>query len=342
MLRSGSTLLLASMLATGCTIALDPGRHQGAVDDDAGSEPDAATSDGGPRDAAQGDEDSGGGGECAGGGVCEPAAPLGWNGPIVLVTGADAEPPACPASAPSTAFMARSELSAPAATCDCACTPPAAGALSCGVGTITTTGNTMCITIPTNHATISDGQCRSIPTLPSTGRWSVTAPMFSSSAGCTPAPSTDVPPIAWGASHRGCGFGSPVSCGDARVCAPSRGTGERLCVWADGDATCPAVFSEQLTTAAGADDERGCSECTCGALTGSCGGHVDIISQCPAGATTIAYERIGVNSCTPASSITSPYALASFSPSGSCPPSDPTPTGTATPTGVRTVCCVPE
>ncbi|AKF03755.1 hypothetical protein [Sandaracinus amylolyticus] len=347
MSRFGSITLVAcalvgSGLVAGCTIALDPGRHQGAVDDDdGGSQSDGGGSDGGGHDDAQVDGDGGGG--CAGGGVCEPAAPLGWNGPIVLVSGAgDVDPPACPASAPSTAFTGKSEPSASPATCGCECTPPSAAAMSCGVGTITTTGNAMCITIPTNHATISDGECRSIPALPSGGRWSVTSPAFSSSMGCTPAPSVDVPPITWEASHRGCGFGSPVSCGDARACAPERAEGERLCVWAEGEAACPAAFSEQVITADGADDERGCSECTCGSITGSCGGHVDIISECPAGPTTIAYARIGVASCTPASAIGGTRALASFTPTGSCPPSATTPTGTATPTGVRTVCCVPE
>lgn len=340
-------LVLCALLA-GCSLALDPSRHQGGRSD-SGPGVDGGIRDGGGDDAdtpdGGGGSDAGDGGtvpSCAGGLTCEPGAPAGWTGPIVLLTGpGDGTAPSCPATAPTTAFTTRSAMTAAPADCDCACTPPPSGTMSCGSGTLQTNGNSFCVALGTNHSTVADGECRSISSLPSTGRWQVTSPPFSTSAsGCTPVPSTTLPPVAWGASHRGCGIATPTACGDAQVCLPPRESGERLCVYVEGEATCPAAFPVPLATAEGSTDGRSCTACTCGAIDGSCGGGISVISSCSGGGSTILYADVGVGACTPAVSAATPHAFANFTPTATCPPSTTAPAGEVTPTTVRTVCCV--
>lgn len=306
---------------------------------------DAARSDGGPIDGGSIDSGSNDGGAadasapCAVDFVCEPAAPGGWSGPVVVVTRAgEGASPSCPSNAPSTVFATRSGINAPPAACECLCAPPPAESLACGSATIYSSSS--CITIGRSVATLADDTCTTL-SLPTTGTWSLNAPPFSARAGasCTAMPATTVPPIDWAASHRGCGFGAPVGCGDARVCAPRRSPEERLCVYVDGEATCPAAFPELLSTAEDATDSRGCSACSCGAVEGRCGGYIDITDGCPG---RLLHERINVGACQTASSIPDGWANTSYTPTASCPPSAPTPVGTATLTMIRTVCCAAD
>lgn len=363
MTRSGLALLAICALA-GCSVVLDPSRHQdgagdvdggtrdaGGGDDGGGGPADGGSSDGGGGDAG-GDDDGGGpddggtdaGPPCPGALTCEPAAPLGWNGPIVLVTGAgDAAPPGCPAMAPVTAFTARSGLDAPDATCGCTCTPPSAGQMSCGSAQVTSHTQMGCITVGINRGSVANGGCMQLSSLPDTGYWSVSMPSFSTSAsGCTPAPEVTVPAPSWNASHRGCGFGTPTSCGSEQVCVPPRADGERLCVWVEGDSACPAAFPARVETAEDVTDTRTCSECTCGSITGSCGGSVSLASGCGGGGSHVLYARLNVSSCAAAVAGTPPsaYASGSYTPTASCPPSTPAPTGSTSLTTPRTVCCV--
>jgi hypothetical protein len=212
--------------------------------------------------------------------------------------------------------------------------------MTCGSAQIVTYGGDFCITIGTTHATIGDGACMAIAPLPVSGQWSVTRPPFSSSAGCTAVPDTTVPPLTWEESHRGCGFGAPTTCGDDEVCVPERDAGQRLCVWVEGDATCPATFPERLDTAEDATDNRACGTCSCGSVSGMCGGAVSITNSCPG---TLLYSRISVAACQDAESLPTPmHASGGFVPSATCPPSTPAPTGAATPTMPRTVCCATD
>jgi hypothetical protein len=110
-------------------------------------------------------------------------------------------------------------------------------------------------------------------------------------------------------------------------------------VYVDGDATCPAGFTERLDTAEDATDTRACSACTCGSLAGTCTGRIDIVDRCSG--LPILYASVAFGGCTPAAAYASPRASGNYTPNGSCPPSSVSPTGAATPTAVRTVCCAP-
>lgn len=343
-----STLLVSCVLVAGCSLVLDPSAHQnGAGQRDAGTqdaapEPDGGSEvDGGEVDAGEADA----GPPCPGSLICEPGAPPGWNGPVLLVTGAgDAPPPSCPATIPMTAFVAFSGLEAPEATCGCTCNPPPNGLISCGSATITRhrTHDTTCATIETMLGTISHEQCRDI-SLSSTGWYLfVSRPPFSTTAtGCSPMPEVAVSPPSWQASHRACTFGAPTRCGSEQVCMPPRANGERLCIWVEGASECPAAFPVRLETAEDVDDSRGCSPCTCGSIQGRCDGQVTITNTCDG--PTSNPQVVDIEVCTRTYSwwsSSSPHVYAHFTPTASCPPSEPTPTGAATPTAPRTVCCV--
>ncbi len=364
----GLFVVMLSATIMGCSLALAPSRHQtgGDVDaaatdagpegdagpghdagptPDAGPDHDAAPDDAGPDhdaapdDAGSTDAGSDAGPSCPTDLVCAPAAPAGWTGPIVLVSGSGAAAaPACPGGAPATAFTTRSGLTAADATCGCSCAAPPSGTMSCGTGTLRTSGS-MCLTIGSTIATFANGECRSLPGLPSSGNWTLSRPAFTSTGACAPSPATTVPPVVWDASHRACGFGTPTACGASSVCVPSRAAGQRLCVYVDGDAACPSGFPDLVSTADDATDTRGCSACTCGSVSGSCGGAVDIANGCPG---TILTARVSVAGCVAASPTTGVSGTATFTASGACPPSSPAPTGGVVPTTPRTVCCAAD
>ncbi len=338
----------AIVSAMGCSLVLSPSRRQasdaGVLDTPSVDAPLADTpSVDAPRDVdptvdTGPDAGSDGGAACPADLECAPAAPAGWSGPVVLVSGAgDAAPPACPSTAPSTAFATRSGASAAPTTCNCSCTPPATG-LTCGSATLGRSTSS-CLTIPTAIATLADGECRGV-TMPNTGGWTVSRPPFSApGTSCTAVPATVIPPVTWTASHRGCGFGTPTSCGAAAACAPTRLTGQRLCVYVDGEASCPSSFPDQLSTAEDVTDTRGCAACSCGGVTGMCSGSVTLTNGCPG---TLFVSEVSVAGCTAAFSTSGVSATADYTATASCPPNAPSPTGTTVPTTTRTVCCLPE
>lgn len=322
--------------SVGCTIVVDPGRLQGGAvsgEDGGGARDDggvaAAEDDGGARDDA-GEQ------RCAEDGfACRAGAPPGWSGPIVLVTGEGEVPPPCPAAAPVTELVTRSGWSASAATCGCQCAAPLASQMSCANASLRTSSS--CGVTGSSHAGVAGSECKSIATLPSTGAWSASTPAFSASGTCAAQPTVATEPVAWAASHRACSAGTPAECAGG-ICAPPLGQGQRLCVYVEGEVACPAAFPEQLLTAQDVSDQRGCSECTCGSIVGSCSGSVQITNGC--GGSTLLHQVIALGACTSARSISgSHYLQGAFSPSGTCAPSEVSPIGALEPQGLRTICC---
>lgn len=341
------------VLVAGCT-ALKPGTDRGdgslpgADAGDAGRRRDAGERvDSGPFDGGDGgetDPDSGpdGGSDSCPDPTfsCGPTVPSGWNGPIILISGdGSGTPPACPSTAPVNAFTTRSGLDAPPAVCGCACAAPSASDMSCGAVVLTSTSS--CTVGGTERAIVAQGACFEISALPTTGWWRAFNSTFSASGTCAPQPSIEVPRLSWAASHRGCGFGTPASCGSEGVCVPPRAAGERLCVHVEGDATCPSEFPDRIATAETVDDGRSCSACSCGSITGSCAGAIRVVSGCSG--TTSLLATIPVGGCVEARSLgPSPTQLVSggFTPSGTCSPSTVGSVGAALPRVLRTVCCV--
>ena len=351
-----TTLIVSlALLGFGCSLVLDPSDYGGGLDSDVprDAQADARVPDTGPPADAGPPRDSGppvdaglpadsgppvdaGSDTCETGFTCAPAAPSGWNGPFVVVSGpGTAAAPPCPSNAPATEFVARSGMNAPAATCGCGCDEPAGSQLNCGTSTLRTASN--CIVIGTTHVVVATGSCQSISSLPSSGVWQATSSAFSATGGCDPDPTETVPPVSWAMAHRTCGFGAADTCAGG-LCAPTPASGQRVCVFVAGETSCPAGYPNLIEMAEDATDDRACSACTCGDIEGSCSGELGLASSC--GSLPTAYASIPVGGCVSASSHPTPHRLyGSFSPSGSCTPSSVSSTGAATPTTPRTVCC---
>lgn len=335
--RSSLALGLALGLISSCTLVVDPGPLQGGPPETGPDAPRADAGDDAGRDAGA-DADPPepiDGGSCAAPFTCRPATPPGWNGPIVLVSGPGAAAaPICPGSAPTTAFVTRSGWSGEPATCRCACADPSAAQLTCSAASLRTSSS---CSGGSTHTTVAANQCKSISALPSTGSWLASAVTFTGAGTCAPQPTVATPPVEWAEAHRGCASGPPIACAGG-ICAPSVEEGQRLCVYIEGEASCPIGFAERILTAEDVLDERGCSACTCGAVEGACTGAVQITSAC-SGTPTL-HASIPLGGCTSARAAAGTHHLrGAFSASGSCPASAVSPEGELTPQQVRTVCC---
>jgi hypothetical protein len=307
-----------------------------AADPSGDDEPDAS------EDAPDPDSTSGSGAApCAD--TCV-AKPDGWNGPVaVLRTDETEESPACPDAYPRHALSDRfSELEAPSAACGCMCEPadvtcPEHLMLSfhgddaaCGSPGVTYPVSTSCNSGPLGQV----------------GHW--LAPFVQIEGGsCTPMPTVGVPPPRFYTRWTMCG-GEPLAgtCAGDELCLPSPAPfEERLCVWSDGEHECPSEeFSVRELVWDGVDDQRGCDECTCGTMTGTCGGGIRLwgLNVCPEGG----IQDILTTSAGDCESYDPQSAklLDELEPRDdlACPPSAPSPIGEAVPTGTITVCCSAE
>ena len=85
-------------------------------------------------------------------------------------------------------------------------------------------------------------------------------------------------------------------------------------------------------------DDRGCTECTCGDPTGTCGGNVAMTEGACTGI-VILDGNVAVPGCANASGANRAHYTATID--ASCAPQGGTATGSATPTGAVTLCCFP-
>lgn len=272
------------------------------------------------------------------------AVPDGWNGPVaVLRTDETDEPPACPDAYPRAAVSDRyADLDAPPAACDCTCEPadiqcPEHAMLSfhgadaaCGSEDVAYPISTSCNSGPIGQS----------------GYWH--APLADIEDGsCTPMPIVGVPPPRFYTRWTMCaGDAIAGDCADDELCVPSPAPfEERLCVWSDGEHDCPNEdFAVRELVWDGVDDQRGCDACTCGAMTGTCGGFLRMwgLNMCPEGGIQdILTIQLGdCESYDPQSA----KLDGDLEPrdDAACPPNDPSPIGEAVPTGTVTVCCSAE
>jgi hypothetical protein len=167
---------------------------------------------------------------------------------------------------------------------------------------------------------------------------------WSTTSQCTPQLAANIPDTGWDNAYLGCEL--PTSCETGGKCTPALAAGEELCVYVNDNVACPAGFPNRIDTWDGANDNRSCSACTCGAPTGTCtGGILFRDADCmPFRDALVTLSLNTCNSATEAEALfgtTSFGAQAAFSPSGgACAPSNSIPQGTVTMTGGRTVCCL--
>jgi hypothetical protein len=345
---SRSTLTLAFVTLAVCTSAcsalLDWSDYTGGLGD-------AGAGDGGGADGASSDATTDvtfDGAEasptpdvvvpCGSGGRCAANAPSNWMGPVSLYVGAGAAPP-CDADA-SSLFDGKGDLIAPAASCtSCGC--GGAAGVSCADPVVTafdapgcSGGGTM-QTVSSSCATIFAAAV------------TVAAPQPTGS--CTPSGgvATTTPPV-WNTQARACPLSPSGTCSGGSLCVPAQPASSAVCVMQSGAATmCPAGYtSGPQIFYMGVDDARGCTPCTCGAVSGvTCTiatPAIDIYED-PACAMTPT-GLSAPSACTSPGAILSAELVAApvLSGQGSCSSTGGgTTTGTATGTGAMSFCCLP-
>ena len=275
-------------------------------------------------------------GVCAGN--CAPEVPAGFSGPVLVYAG-EGEASACPATAPAVAADLYADLQAPAAQCSCECGD--AENVSCGAATLREHGNT-CLQPIVNPDTwtLNPGAC--VPYASSSTALNVFAPTLQTAGGsCDPSFSQTIPETGWAQTVRLCDALVTDDACDADASCSSAPTDDfdRVCVYVEGEASCPEEgWTQRQVVHAEVVDDRGCSECSCGAPSGTCGGTVSLTqNSCGGGAVLVGSVNAG--SCSAGLSTNGNRAQYVPEPQASCSPSGGAPTGTATPTGPVTLCC---
>ncbi len=278
----------------------------------------------------------------SGNGVCASNAPSTWMGPVSLHVGTGA-PPACDADA-SSLFEGKGDLVAPGATCtSCGCGGPTG--VSCADPVVTTYDAPGCMGTGTSQtATTSCGTILAAAV-------TVAAPQVTGSCAPTGGVASSTPP-AWGTQALACPVSPTGTCSGGALCVPAPPSSSAVCVMQMGAATaCPAGYpAGPQIFYAGVDDARGCTPCTCGALTGvNCTIASPAISAFNANDPTCMMASTASLSapsgCT-SLGITSPFielvATPVLSGQGSCSSTGGgVPTGTATGAQPTSFCCLP-
>jgi hypothetical protein len=306
--------------------------------------------------------------------ACVSAVPTGWTGYYAVFSGAPATDPSCPTAFPTSAYLGNAGLTAPADTCSaCACATPTGetctlplsytvedgtcGATSYCSGTYTLTsswtggctGNTE-FAGGTDTCGASGGPNCNEGSAPC--NVSVTVPAATSTGGtCTESGGTaTVTPTSWSTLGVACNGETTVTtgCTGGAICAPKPPSPfeSGLCISKAGDVTCPAgPFTTQYVFYTGVTDDRGCSDCSCAAASGT-----------TCSATITLYSAQTINTCTgPVAAVTTGgcadltgnptvagrEASGITTSGGSCAASGGAATGSATPSTPTTFCCIP-
>jgi len=194
---------------------------------------------------------------------CSPAAPSGWQGPVVLGEGADA---ACSGSFDQVAFQGGTEASAAAVSCSkCSCSGAACSEFvdfvtsqetQCGGPSCTTSFNQSCGEI--------SPACLQI--LSSAYLWT----RLPSQSGCKANEQKPTLEAAtWKTAVKACAPAAVYAggCPSDQVCMPSASSADAdkgLCIWREGDESCPdGKYSARRLLYRELSDTRGCSACSC-------------------------------------------------------------------------------
>ena len=238
----------------------------------------------------------GGSSSCSG--ECVPALPLGgWEGPSLLWLGPEGMEPACPEQAPVVAYQGHDGLLAAPISCGaCACSTPVG---SCALPLSLTASSTHCgdssgVTSSFNGPAAWDGACTDKDCIgqppactQSLSAQSLTAaPLVLTEQGCTPTTLVpqDLGTASWSTAALACrgmptkGFG----CDDpGQICAAFATPPEfTMCLYHEGEASCPDSYPVKHVVYTGVDDQRTCSDCACGAPGGGlCTGTLNVFKD---------------------------------------------------------------
>jgi len=299
--------------------------------------------------SAEGADGSGGAVDSSSGGPSAPpcedaciAVPPAWNGPVaVMRTSTAEERPSCPDAYPELVDNELfTELSASDLLCTCACEPTE---IVCPTHVLLTPhGDDEDCESPGTGYNITT-VCNSGP-MGQNGYWHA-APVDVTSGECTPVSERTRTPAGFATRWTLCeGEPSEGACGTDETCAPAPAPfEERLCIWSEGDHECPSEgFAVRELVHASFDDQRGCAECSCGSISGTCGGGLRLwgANTCPEGGIEdILTTQVG--DCVLYDAQAAKLLNDGLEPNEDveCPASTPAPTGEAVPTDPVTVCC---
>lgn len=274
--------------------------------------------------------------------LCVPETPAAWQGPAAVIASlvSDSEP-TCAADFPVASALAFGELSAAAATCDCACEESADAACTTVVLVVDNTSN--CNSPTSTWNLDAAAGCDEDPSAGTGQYWRATAEIDEGT--CTPMPTEQIDPAVFTDRVTICGAAADVDstgCADAELCLPIPAStfDGRICVWQSGVLECPDPWTEREVLFQDIADDRDCTECTCGDVVGDCSGSVALGGGACGGA---AVGNITIGNCTQETD-----AVGSADVSGtpapvnpSCPPSNSDPIGDAEGTSAITLCCLP-
>jgi hypothetical protein len=296
---------------------------------------DATSSDSTPTDSTPTDTDVGPD-DCPQDHVCVGMLGGGWQGPVAIHEGAGDEPATmCPAdwSQQGSAFRG---LEVAPGSCECTCNDPAVA--TCAVQLVFFGEMVACVGTEYLDTVVGPDEC--VP-LDSDDAFSVAAADTTTEVDCGEPSWEPLPDPTWQTRVDACApeLGPACTLG-ACVPVPPPPFDGRLCVFTNGDVSCPAAspFDTKLLVYADAQDDRTC-ECGCDATTASCGGtlmaYTDATCNTEAGA-----DGLAGFAC-----VTSPAPLRSAQlvdpvPEAACAPAGGGDVmGTVTEAGARTFCC---
>ncbi len=213
--------------------------------------------------------------------TCVAVAPAGFAGPFAWLERPADSPTPCVEPFGELLVEAFSELSAPAASCDCDCGPLANA--ECGPASVDRHSGVSCGGAVQDTLDLEPG-CNVV----GGGGWSSSTSFFFDApavvgGGCLPLLTVDRPPAAFLTRHLACagplsGEGCPA--GELCVPLPDDPFEPRSCVWREGDAACPegSAYTERTLLYRDIDDQRGCEPCICTVPPGPCDGAVAVLS----------------------------------------------------------------
>lgn len=303
------------------------------------------------------DADAGGAGDaghpCTG--ECLPLGPNEWTKPELLWIGAEADAPACPASAPIRNDQFHADLVAPVTCGACTCAP-STGACSLPTS-IKAYNKPLCSSSvsPTSYDPPAGwgGTCTAANAIPAGQIQSVSiAPLMLTDNGCAPIEPMNVQePATWSTYVLVCS-GAQTACGVDTTCAPipPPDSGFRQCISQKGEPKvleCPKTYPDRHVVYDGVDDQRVCSPCTCGTPAGGkCAGSISFFNDgaCSTGpilTLTATSDAIACGSVPLGSALGSKAAgPVTYTPS-TCEASGGVPADTAKLVGPSIFCCLP-
>lgn len=234
--------------------------------------------------------DSGTGGTmstCRAGKYCIAPVPKGWVGPIAAhdsLRGGDT--PLCTGAYSRKEAPLHARADGGAHACTCSCRLP--DGLACGEATVELFTDDACG--GGANATLSrfpSGQntCFSVakPTAQAYGsvRLASIAPLEAGST-CAAVAQVDIGKATWADTLTGClADAPPTPCGAETFCTPAPPPAFNLgiCIYVEGEATCPQGYPGRYIRYRELTDDRTCAECTCGLPSGECDPYVQLSAE---------------------------------------------------------------